>query len=634
MRTVLAIAVVTALPTALLVSCKNSDQYRSFPAATAGTAAPDAALPLDGRAVRDQLNDVVSSSGVASESARAGDVSDRSSVAAPETDGMRRERVRLEIDNILSRLDRQPGETPAMMFFRYWGSNPFVDAATDRLSTFAVDVDTASYTLLRGYLFDRTLLPPIEAVRTEEFVNYFDADLAPPAVGEGAFAIHASAAPTPLAHEAGLHLLRVGLKAHEVSRDERKAASLVFVVDTSGSMRGGGRLELVKEALRLLVAELDEGDTIGIVAFNTSAHVVLEPTPASENDAILSGIAALQPGGSTNVHAGLTLGYDMASRAFLPRESNRVILLSDGVANTSITDRNGLLASVGEHRGRGIWLTTVGVGMGNHNDYLLEQLADGGNGQCVYVDRLDEARRVFVENLTGTLQTVAKDTKVQVEFEPAAVRRYRQLGYENRAVADADFRNDRVDAGEVGAGHEVSALWEVEIADGLAPDAIVATVRVRYLTVEHGEAVELKRVVRASDVAPTFEATAPRFQLAAYVAEFAEVLRDSYWSRSTNLDAVAGRVEGLLTSGSIADEEVKELVAMMRRAAPLVRERESHQPDEVEVVVHALQENNWDRARARDADGVDRAQRDVLLADLERQNSALRGRLEALLQAR
>jgi len=544
--------------------------------------------------------------------------------------------LKQRIDNILSKLDRRPEELPKAMFFRYWGDNSFIETSHDALSTFGVDVDTASYTLGRNYLYQRGVLPPARAVRTEEFVNYFKGGYEPPKADAGAFAIHTDLAPSPFAHDEGYQLLRVGLKAFTVTREKRQACSLVFVVDTSGSMRSGNRLELVKSGLRLLVNELDEGDKIGIVAFDRKSRVILEPTDAGEKERILAGINSLHPRSNTNLNAGMTMGYDMAARHFDATASNRVLLLSDGVANTGTTDRHLILQNVSTQRAKGIYLTTIGVGMGNHNDVLLEQLADKGNGQCVYVDRIDEARKVFVDNLTGTLQAVAKDVKIQLEFDKERVLRYRQIGYENRAVADKDFRNNKVDAGEVGAGHEVTALYEIKLAKDTSQqkvdeDPSLATVRVRYLTIEHGEAVELEQDVHRSALVEKFENAAPRFQLAACVAEFSEILRDSYWARGSDLDKVADRVEGLGTSTEVgADKDVVELIALMRKADALVRVRNSS-VDEVAMVVDAIQENNWMQARAQTLPVRTREESLQYIEDLRKQSAQLRARLENLM---
>jgi Ca-activated chloride channel family protein len=405
-------------------------------------------------------------------------------------------------------------------------------------------------------------------------------------------------------------------------------------------MRRERRLELVKDALRLLVAELDEGDTIGIVAFSTSARTVLEPTPASNKERILDAIGTLHPQSSTNVADGLERGYRMAVENKIAGGSNRVILLSDGVANTGSVDPETITDRVRAQRERGIYLNTVGVGMGNHNDVLLEQLADRGNGQCVYVDRLEEARRVFVENLTGTLETIAKDVKIQVEFDPKRVLRYRLLGYENRDVADSAFRDNTVDAGEVGAGHEVTALYELKLHEPSSPDAMtdrIATVRVRYLTVDHGEAVEYERPVGPECFRPSFEDAPPFFRLSACVAELAEVLRDSYWARGSRLDRVAGILESLLpepadeTGRRVGDDpEIVELVALTKKADALLRQREAER-SEIARVVDAVKENYYLRARIEREMERQGEERLEALQSLRRQNEALRRQLETLL---
>ncbi len=541
------------------------------------------------------------------------------------------------IDTFLSQLDRRPGESPSAMFYRYWGDNSFVETATSALSTFAIDVDTASYTLTRKHLYDRGVLPPPKAVRTEELVNYFPAGYEPPEEGEGAFAIHTEIAPSPFAHEPQYKLLRVGIKAREVKREQRKACSIVFVVDTSGSMRQGGRLELVKDALGLLVDELDEGDRIGIVAFDSTSRVILEPVPGSRKELVVDAINTLVPAHSTNLDAGMTLGYRMAESAFRETASNRVILLSDGVANTGATDQVTILSNVSSQRAKGIYLTTVGVGMDNHNDALLEQLADRGNGSCVYVDRIEEARKVFVENLTGTLETVARDAKIQVEFNDDEVLRYRRLGYENRVLADRDFRDDTVDAGEAGAGQEVTALYEIKLRRPDDKAGVtgrvdpLATVRVRYLTVEHGEAVEVEKKIEHGSLRDSFDDATPGFQLATYVAEFAEILRDSYWARGSDLTRVADGVETLLSSGKITpSDDVTELVALMKHADALVEQRQAARND-VAMVVDALKENRHLRAQIQEVRGRGVEDTRRYLEELRTQNGELRRRLEELL---
>ncbi|HZN59723.1 MAG TPA: YfbK domain-containing protein, partial [Planctomycetota bacterium] len=394
------------------------------------------------------------------------------------------------------------------------------------------------------------------------------------------------------------------------------------------------------DALRLLVPELDEGDSIGIVAFDFEARAVLEPVPASEREKILDAIGRLEPRRNTNVGAGLQLGFRMAASKLVRDGMNRVILLSDGVANTGVTDPNAMLEQVRAQRDLGVYLSTVGVGMGNLNDTLLEQLADRGNGRCVYVDRIEEAKKAFVEGLTGTLETIAKDVKVQVDFDPEKVLRYRLLGYENRAIADADFRNDRVDAGEVGAGHEVTALYELKLktdAGGSLPAGRVATVHVRNKTPDFGEAQEVERVIDASSFKASFAEAAPRFRLQACAAEFAEVLRDSYWARGGSLGKVATTLSDLLDLRQSEngprlgdDPDVLELLALVKRADALVQARDA-QKDDVARTVDAIKENRFLQARVEQELLRRGEEQRNQLDEIRHQNDLLRRRLEDLL---
>jgi len=450
------------------------------------------------------------------------------------------------------------------MFFRNYGVNPFIDTDDDRLSTFAVDVDTGSYTLCRSYL-DSGHVPPKDAVRVEEFVNYFNYGYAPPDAGSAdPFAIHLEAAPSQFSP--GRLLMRVGLKAREIAPADRKNAVLTFVIDTSGSMAREDRLELVKKALRLLLGQLREGDEVGIAVYGSSGRKVLDPCGIERREDIIAAIDRLRPEGSTNAEEGLALGYRMASKAFRQGAVNRVVLCSDGVANVGNTGPESILATIKGQASAGITLTTIGFGMGNYNDVLMEQLADKGHGRYAYVDTLREARRVFVENLTGTLQVVARDVKVQVEFNPDVVRAYRLVGYENRDVADQDFRNDKVDGGEVGAGHSVTALYELKRwPDKQGP---LAMVRVRYKDADGGEAREAAKGIASSDAPAGFEASSDGLKLAAAAAQFAEILRASYWARGARLEdvlALAQHCESRRESG----EDIQELVRLIRRAAEL-----------------------------------------------------------------
>jgi Ca-activated chloride channel family protein len=452
--------------------------------------------------------------------------------------------------------------TPVDNFFQQYGVNPFVDTYEDHLSTFAIDVDTAAYSVARRYINDGNL-PPAEAIRVEEFVNYFDQGYANP---DGvAFGIFADGAPSPF-HYDGTYILRFGIQGYRVAESERKPVSLVFVIDVSGSMSMEGRLELVKQSLQLLVERLRPDDTVGIVVYGTTARVVLYPTNGSDRGTILEAIYGLQPEGSTNAEAGLQQGYQMAMQYYRPGANNRVILCSDGVANVGQTGPDAILAEVRGYVEEGVTLTTVGFGMGNFNDVLMEQLADNGNGNYAYVDDLDEARKLFVDNMVSTLQVIALDAKVQVDFNPDVVARYRLIGYENRDVADTDFRNDTIDAGEIGAGHSATALYAVQFKPNA--QGRIATVQMRWQDPQTYEVREINGNFNTWDLAPSFESAAPRYQLAVVVAQYAEVLRHSPWAGETTLyqlAAHASRLADLLAE----DSEVVEFSYLVNRASQI-----------------------------------------------------------------
>jgi Ca-activated chloride channel family protein len=330
------------------------------------------------------------------------------------------------------------------------------------------------------------------------------------------------------------------------------------------------RLGLVKRSLELLVEQLHSTDSVGIVAYGSTARVVLEPISGAEKGAILEAIYALQAGDATNAEAGLRLGYQRANRAFKPGGINRVILCSDGVANVGRTGPESILETIKGYASEGITLTTVGFGMGNYNDVLMEQLADNGDGFYAYVDTLKEAEKLFVENLTSTLQAIAMDAKVQVDFNPEVVARYRLVGFENRAVADEDFRDDTVDAGEIGAGHNVTALYEIK----LHPDAAgrIATVYLRWEDPDTHEVTELSQDFDSSDMAESFSAAVPHFQWDVVVAEYAEILRGSFWAEGSTLSAVLEEAEAV--SRLLPDDaEVAEFVDLVRKANTIARNK-------------------------------------------------------------
>ena len=460
-----------------------------------------------------------------------------------------------------------PNEEPFdTMFFKSEGVNPFIDTEDDHFSTFAMDVDTGSYSIARRYVSEGHL-PPEEAIRVEEFINYFDQGYLYPPEGQ-AFALHMDSAPAPFTENERYQMLRVGIQGYAVAPEDRKDVALTFVIDVSGSMDRENRLGLVKQSLALLVEQLRPSDSVAIVVYGSSARVVLEPTSGANQAEILRAITGLHPDGSTNAEEGLRIGYDLALDAFKPGGVNRVILASDGVANVGRTSAGSIWEVIKAKASEGVTLTTIGFGLGNYNDVLMEQLADNGDGFYAYVDTLREAERLFVHGLTGSLQVIALDAKVQVEFNPQVVARYRLVGFENRAIADEDFRNDTVDAGEIGAGHNVTALYEVK----LHPDAVgqIATAFIRWEDPDSHQVSELSRTFNSDETAPSFSQASPRFQWDVVVAEYAEILRGSYWAQNSSLPAVleeAERVSRLLDQ----DAEALEFVGLVRQAAGLAR---------------------------------------------------------------
>lgn len=425
--------------------------------------------------------------------------------------------------------------------------NPVTEAADDALSTFAMDVDTGSYTLTRASL-DAGVVPDPAAVRTEEFVNAFDQDYAQPEDGPLAVTIDATSAPF-LADDA--RVVRVGVQGRSLDDEQRRDANLTFVIDISGSMADANKLEAVRPALRGLVEALRPTDRVSIVVYSDSTRVLLSSTPVSDRRTIDDAIDDLQPEGATFVEAGLQLGYEQAQLAFDSERINRVILLSDGVANVGATGPEAILEIIGDGARDGIDLVTVGFGLGEYNDSLMEQLADQGDGFYAYVDSEREAVRLFSHDLTGTLQTIARDAKVQVEFNPQTVRTYRLVGFENRQVADDDFRDDGVDGGEIGSGHTVTALYEVTLVEGSGEESDwLARATVRWLHPDTREPSETGARLDVQDVSQRFGDAPVRLQQDVLVAAFAERLRGSGWSDllslrslSENLHVLADRLD-------------------------------------------------------------------------------------------
>jgi Ca-activated chloride channel homolog len=439
--------------------------------------------------------------------------------------------------------------------------NPFLDAATNPLSTFSIDVDTASYSNIRRFINDGSL-PPKDAVRVEEMLNYFNYDYAPPTDGKP-FAVHIDVAGCPW--EASHRLVRIGLKGREIAANKRGPSNLVFLLDVSGSMTPPERLPLVKQAMRLLVEKLTENDRVAIVVYAGASGLALPSTTGDQKEKILSAIESLEPGGSTNGAEGIQLAYKIAADNFIKGGVNRVILATDGDFNVGLTDQGDLIRLIQEKAKSGVFLSVLGVGTDNLKDSTMQKLADKGNGNYAYLDSLDEARKVLVQQINGTLVTIAKDVKIQVEFNPARVASYRLIGYEKRMLRKEDFNNDKVDAGEIGAGHTVTALYEVvpagaavnpaasvppvdplkyQPAPGKAAGAAgpanqsqeMLTVKLRYKKPD-GDKSELMEQALV-DKGAQFAQAGPDLKFAAAVAEFGMILRDSNYKGNGTLGAV------------------------------------------------------------------------------------------------
>ena len=424
--------------------------------------------------------------------------------------------------------------------------NPIHSVAEAPVSTFSADVDTGAYANVRR-LLNQGRLPPDGAVRLEEMVNYFPYDYALPTDGSP-FGVTTELAPSPW--NPHTRLLRIGIKASDHAVAELAPANLVFLVDVSGSMDRREGLPLVKGTLKLLVDQLREQDRVSLVVYAGESRVVLEPTSGREKAKIRTAIDQLTAGGSTAGASGIELAYQMAQQAFIPKGINRILLATDGDFNVGISDFDSLKQMAVDKRKTGVSLTTLGFGVDNYNEHLMEQLADAGDGNYAYIDNLREARKVLVDQLGSTLAVVAKNVKLQVEFNPAQVSEYRLLGYENRALKREDFSNDKIDAGEIGAGHTVTALYEIvpkgekgwleplrygnPAADVSAKTGEMAMLRVRYQLPEGGNSRLIERPILKGE-AGKLSAASDDLRFAAAVAAFSQQLKDGRYTGNFSL---------------------------------------------------------------------------------------------------
>jgi len=469
--------------------------------------------------------------------------------------GVARKEMLMEADRYSYGVMPQPNVWPQLPVdrenYKHYPDNPVQRVAENPVSTFSIDVDTGSYSNVRRML-NHGQLPPADAVRIEELVNYFDYDYPLPEDRAQPFSVTTEIAPTPW--NLKTHLLHIGIKGFESDRRDLPPANLVFLIDVSGSMHSPDKLELLKTSLKLLARQLRADDTVSIVVYAGASGVVLQPTPANRKATIIAALDRLQAGGSTNGGAGIRLAYAMAQQAYKPNGINRVILATDGDFNVGTISFEALKNLIVEKRKSGITLTTLGFGMGNLNDHLMEQLADHGNGNYAYIDTLNESNKVLVNELSSTLFTIAKDVKIQIEFNPSVVSEYRLVGYENRHLRREDFINDKVDAGDIGAGHTVTALYEITFAgnrgriDPLrygshaqktgASNNELAYLRMRYKSPEGNSSKLVQRPLFRKEVLLSLERASNNLRFSAAVAAFGELLKGGKQTGNFSYDDV------------------------------------------------------------------------------------------------
>ena len=441
-----------------------------------------------------------------------------------------------------------------------YGVNALTDVLQDPMSTFAADVDTASYTNARREL-QSGRLPNVAAVRVEEFVNYFDYP-APAPSGDRVFSVRAEAAPSPWTNQR--HILRIGVNTKRPNLEERSPVALTFLVDTSCSMTGSDRLSMAQRALKTMVEGLNSEDSVSLATYAGNSRIVLPPTSAANRSQINDAIDALRTRGGTAMGAGVDMAYDLAQKAYRKGIENRVVVLSDGDANIGPLSHEALLKRISTYANQGITLSTIGFGRGNYQDTLMEQLANKGDGSSFYVDSDREARRIFGTRLVSTLQTVARDVKFQVVFNPESVIAYRLIGYENRDVADKDFRNDAVDAGEVGVGHAVTALYELVLRD--APKGELARVHIRHKAPgKDTAAVESSYSIPETMVRNEWADVSDSYRVALAAAAFAEKLRASQYVEELTYTEIAAILDGKKTRQTTEEAELRTLMDMAQR---------------------------------------------------------------------
>ena len=447
---------------------------------------------------------------------------------------------------------RTPSESVNRENYAHFDDHGIKQVADAPVSTFSVDVDTGAYSNVRRML-NNGQRPRQDAVRVEELVNYFSYDYASPASAREPFSITTEISTSPW--NSNTQLLHIGIKGYDSADATLPASNLVFLVDVSGSMKSADKLGLLKSALALLSKQLRAEDRISIVTYAGASGVVLETVAGNEQSKISQALDSLSAGGRTNGAAGIRTAYQLAEQSFLENGINRVILATDGDFNVGTVSFEALKDLIEEKRKSGISLTTLGFGTGNYNDHLMEQLADTGNGNYAYIDTLNEAQKVLVDEMHSTLNTIAKDFKVQIEFNPAVVAEYRLIGYENRALTREDFNNDKVDAGEIGAGHTVTALYEINLVDSgtrsidplrytkaaavtASHDDEIALLRLRYKLPNRDSSKLVERPILLANIEKELAKTSTSFRFSASVAGFGQLLRGGKYTADFSYDDV------------------------------------------------------------------------------------------------
>ncbi len=459
--------------------------------------------------------------------------------------------LKMHRERILSSLDREA--------YSHFDNNPIHLVSESPVSTFSIDVDTASYSNIRRIIAQGSM-PRADAVRVEEMINYFSYGYPNTGSTDDPFSVYTEIGPSPW--HPNRHLLHVGIKGHEIPEADLPPANLVFLIDVSGSMQSADKLALLKTSMKMLIRRLSHADRVAIVVYAGAAGTVLEPTSGSEQATILSAIDRLSAGGSTNGGAGIRLAYSLAEQGFITEGVNRVILATDGDFNVGTTDNQALKNLVESKRVSGVALSVLGFGSGNYNDALMQELAQIGNGNAAYIDTLNEARKVLVDEIGATLNIIARDVKIQIEFNPQAVEEYRLIGYETRYLSREDFNNDAVDAGDIGAGHTVTALYEVALkgsggslidplrygnsapasAEGAQAETAQASelayLKLRYKLPDSEGSRLISRAIVRDQIVGKLPETSDNYRFSAAVAGFGQILRGGEFTGEFDLEAV------------------------------------------------------------------------------------------------